>query len=626
MARNLLAERGLSKKPRNLLRERGYKSQEIQPEEGFFEKLPRNVAQGIFESLRQVVNLPHKLHLQDKEPLPKTIPLPFGGEVASPNPANLLGQKGEGTLSDRLIQGLAQYAPAFALPGVNLGKAGEGIASIPKVGGFLSRTASQAIPQALFGATQNEDPLKGAEEGALGAVAGNVLSEGLGKAINALKPSRLLRGKLTPAELEKNLESIKGTETNLGRVIEHPGLMRLFENYLPHVIGSGAENSLERTADKIIGKGHSLIEKIKGPLSENNLGMQIKDALKLASAEATHEKNSNFRALDKEADKLGLKIERQNFKNKAKEKLQDINKSSELEREFDKNFLKDIKQYSTNEKGNNLKLSNIFKGKLNDKANEFYENGKTYEYGLMKDLKNALQKDVDEGIESSGSHELKDLYNTAQKEYQEKFAPFDDPDIVKFTRRGGDPDLILPHFLKGGQNDRAYLLQKLQSKLNKGGSSDKLLAYSHFSKALDDHGKVNPIKFSSLYHKLGKNQKEILLPDPVLRKELDNFSNLVQKNKEAFHLMFNPHTGKRNQILLSKMGELLGAALTGSLPHAAASLGALSAVGRLSKKALTSEKLREKLIHAMINPKETKVSNKLLTPLTSNFLESRDRQ
>ena len=117
----------------------------------------KDPAIGVLNMGREFANLPHKLS---------------GGHIPEFSPSDYdfsgaLGVEKPGT-ADNLIQGLTQIAPAFALPGANIGRAGKALESIPKVGKYLSRALSEAIPQALFGAAQApHDSVKaGAEAGA----------------------------------------------------------------------------------------------------------------------------------------------------------------------------------------------------------------------------------------------------------------------------------------------------------------------------------------------------------------------------------------------------------------------------------------------------------------------------
>lgn len=118
----------------------------------------KDPAIGVLNMGREFANLPHKIS---------------GGKIPEFSPSDFdfsgaLGVDKEDT-GDKFIQGISQIAPAFALPGANIGRAGKALGSIPKVGKYLSKAVSDAIPQALFGAAQApHDSLKaGAESGAV---------------------------------------------------------------------------------------------------------------------------------------------------------------------------------------------------------------------------------------------------------------------------------------------------------------------------------------------------------------------------------------------------------------------------------------------------------------------------
>jgi hypothetical protein len=684
----------------------------------FLEKLAPNVLTGLATMGHNVINSPHNIAKLFSEKLANKIP-----KQQEHDYAGLLKLPKEATLADKIVRGAAQYAPAMALPELGLG--GE-------AAGMAAKMAGNAIPQAAFGATQTENPLEGAAGGAVAGAAAPIIGAG----VNALRPSRLFRGNLSKQELANNLEATKGTNTALGRVVESPTLNRIFENVLPHVIGSGSENAMQKTANAITNKGSELLNKIKGEMSPENFGEQLRSALKKASKEASDYKNTGYATLNKAADEAGIKIGRKNFKKSANNAIEDIKLSPELMSEFSPELFNDLTRYAANKEGNNLKLTNIFRGKLNDKASEFYENGKRYEHGLVKSLINSLDKDIDsafknssdelvtlyhgknknsadrilkEGLRSpkysedyalltnkptaaqeyssrrmpdsdepgeilkiqipkskineylhmenkdkytqalkprgegdaqifgikkiippkyikgySDNHlletpktinleeilrnkdnKLQNLYKKTQKEYGEKFKPFEDKDIVKFTRQGGDPDLLLSHFLKGGKNDRSTILTKLIEKLPE--ESKHLPLYAHLSKAVDENGEVNPIKLSGLYRSLGENQKKALFKNEETRNDFKNYSKLVGMNKETFDLMRNPKTGARNTELLSKMMQGLVGYGAGGIPGVFASLVASGLVGRLATNKLTSEKVRESLIKKMMENKTMKI-------------------
>lgn len=416
--------------------------------------------------------------------------------------------------------------------------------------------------------------------------------------VNAVRPSVIFRGNLSPEELASNLKATQGTNTGLGRVLESPTLNRLSENILPHVIGSGAEATMQKAADQVTKRATDLLEGLRGDATPEKVGEALQTALKAAAKETRQQKDDIYTKVNTMADESGLKVGRTNLQKASQDVLAEINKSPELKRLLDKHLLADLDSFSQSKEGNNLKLSNIFKGKLNDKANDYWADSKIYEYGIMSSLKDALSQDIESSISNSHDLDLQDAYHAAEKFYQDSYAPFEDRNIVKFTRLGGDPDMILQHFLRLGQNDRANLLTTLVSKL-----PDKykdLVPYAHLSKSLDEKGQVDPIKMATLYNKLGENQKNVLFPDKGKKQQFEDFSNLVGKNKEAFYLMFNPKTGARNTDLLIKIAQIMGSS-AGGIPGLIGGIGTGAIVGRTLNKLLTSPKVRENLVKKMIS-------------------------
>lgn len=541
----------------------------------------------------------------------------FSG-VGSPHPS----------VGGALAEGIGSYLPYGMAGGARL---------LPELGGeglgakLLSAIANpgQAAAGAAFGYANTEPGEtnffgllpSGKGGGALKGALFNSLFAGGARTLEAMRPSKIFRGNLSDEELAKNLELTRDTKTGLGSVIDSPFLQRQQENVIPHIPFSGGYDTMQKNAVNITEKGNRLLEVIGGEINPETQNQDLLDALKEAHSEARAEKTKNYNEVNRIADQVNLKVGKNNnldmvqnleqdprlvvgretFAKTARKAIDEINESPELKREMGEGFISDLKAYATNEEGNTLKLSNIFKGKLNDKANELYSEGKTYEAGIVSNLKNSLGKDIDLSIENSGNPELKAAYDKAQQNYKEKFAPFDDPDIAKFIRKGGDPDLMLSHFLKTGVNDRSTILKKVMSKIQQSKSS-LLPLQMYLSRAIED-GKLNPMKLRTLYHKLGENQRKVLIPDASLRKEIEDYTNLVGKNTESFKTMFNPATGQRTADSISAllMG-LVGHAMAGNVGGVAGAAIPIVA-GRMANRALTSPTLRENLVNAMIENK-----------------------
>jgi hypothetical protein len=561
-------------------------------DQSFINKLPRNIFAGLAEGGHGLLNAPHNIVNMVSPSAASHIPTQKNYDFA-----HLLNLPSTATLADKIIRGLAQYAPALAIPEADMAIAG-------RAAGIPVRMAANAGRQAAYGATQTENPMEGATSGAIGGATVPLVS----KLVNALRPSNIFRGNLSPEELASNQEAAKGTETGLGRIIESPSLNRAYENILPHVLFSGAENTMGRNANNITHKGADILDMIGKNTDPGNYGIRMQEALKKAASQATQEKNQGYRALDKAADEAGMKVGREKLSSTAQDLLDEMKSSSELNAENDPKLISDLERYASNKEENTLKNTNIFRSKgLGKKANQAYVSGDTHASGVYSQLKDALSEDIKTAFEGSENPNLKDLYAQNQKDYAEKFAPFEDKDIVKFTKKGGDPDLLLPHFLKGGKNDRATLLTKLTSKLAPIDKHIPLLA--HLSKAVDKEGNVDPIQLSSLYRQLGENQRKALIHEPYFDKELKNYSNLVGQNKKALNLMFNPDTGVKGQTTrvldaILKITQVAGGTVGAGLPGFLATTLGSGILGHASTKALTSPTLRDKLINAMIANKK----------------------
>lgn len=493
------------------------------------------------------------------------------------------------SIAGNIERGIGNYLPYGVAAGPSL--AGQ------LAGGGAYGAATTEPNESNLGGILPSGEAGGAVKGALV----NALTHGAFNAFNALRPSQLLRGTLSPEELKNNLEVTKDTNTNLGDVINSPFLKRQYENVLPRIPFSGADEVMQKTANQVKQKGEDLLGKIGQGYESLDPRAALQSALKKASVEARNEKNKSFENINKIADDANLNIGRNNFRKTAQNTLQEIEASQELKREFPKDLYGDLQSYATNDKGNSLKLTNIFKGKIGDKAQDAYINGNMYEYGILRNLKDSIGKDIDESIENSNNPGLKSLYEKTQKDYAEKFAPFEDPDITKFTRQGGDSDLLLSRFLKNGHNDRGNLLSKLLDKLPE--HHKELPAYNYLSKAIED-GELKPLKFRALYNKLGQNQKQILIPDKNLREAINKYVDLVGKNTESFNNMYNPKTGQRalDSVIQSGLG-LTGYRL-GGLPGAVAGLTVPGLAAHGIVKGLTSPGVREALIKAMIDNKQ----------------------
>lgn len=474
------------------------------------------------------------------------------------------------------------------------GKAGKFLSEIPR----NLQIGDTGLQEAILGEQQVGDEalqLLGnlVPVGAPGAVTKPLrgLVKGAETAVDAAKPSSFLRGQLPISELQDNLRLVEGTNTGLGQVLDNPQLARFQENVLTSVPFSGATSALQKTKKQLTQKGHNLLEDLRGGAIPENLGSSMQEALKDAAAKVEKKKNQLYGNLNRRANELGIEIGRENLGQTALDLLEDVKQSPELARTVSKELLDDLKFMSDNQGlTQNLKLSNIYKGKLGDKAYDAYVRGDKYEYQLYKDLKKALDKDIEGALSSSSDKELSGLRKEANDYYKTDVAAFEEPEVVKFTRKGGDPDELLSTFLKTSRtSDRSNLLNKIMSKLPE--EDKKLVPYAYYSRAMKE-GELDPAKLRTLYKQLGDNQRKVLFEGTGLQDEFRDYIKLLDKNNAALNVGLNPPTGQ-------KLLELATLGLAGQFGHLGKAGGAALGANLLNRY-LTSPQAREKLIKKMI--------------------------
>lgn len=606
-------------------------------------RIGKNLAAGGLEGLRGIGNIPHKLHLPNAPHFGKT------------NFSKMMGLPDELNLSDKLIQGMAQFAPAMAIPGANLGRAGKLIESLPKMGKFLRGALEQAIPQAGYGASQNDNSMKGALEGGLGSLAGSAIGKGIGAGINAMRPSQMFKSPLPKKELAKAYQQSKGSNSDLGNTIENPKLQRLYENVLPKYTGD-ASSMMQKTGQQIVEKGEGILSKLLGPHSSENVPSQLTKKLTDSYKQHQQFKNDIYNSVNDIAEKSGLKLNLNSFAKNAEKYIDAIEDTNILKHEPEaKRILSKLINYKnpvqeTNKKGllvdksgnpllnttdlkyPSLKEANILKGKLGQYAKSFAQSPDPSQRNManiFKDLSKSLKKDINESINFSGNESLINTYKAAEENYAKNFSPFLDKDVYKFISGNADPETLISKFIVNSRSsDLGQKLSKLSEKLSKSEGAQNsepsnLLAYGYLSRALDNEGNFNPEKFATSIKQLGPNQLKALFPDKATRKEVLNYKALVNKNPRALKVMFNPLTGQVNSdiaphALANIIGGITGLA-GGGAPGAivGAALGPMiqSKLARTVTKKLTDPDYRRKFIKALIANKPFDL------PKTTNALQ-----
>lgn len=608
----------------------------------FIEKIPRNLAVGITESGRNIANTPHNIAklFGVGEYIPNLAPEEF-------DYAKAYGANEPATLSDKLVRGLAQYAPSIVLPGANLGRAGKAITKIPKVGGFLSEATSQAVPQAIFSATQNKNPLVGAAEGGIGSIAGSVIGKGIESGINALRPSQMYKTPLSKKELARSYQQASGTNADLGNIIQNPKLQRLYENKLPKYSGN-TSLMMQKTGQQIVEKGQNILKKLLGKNSPENVPEQLTKKLTESFEKHQKFKNDIYNAVDDLAQKENLKLNLSDFSNEAKKYIDAIEDTNILKHEPDAkkilskliNYKNPVKETTTTglivdksgkpliqETEKNyptLKEANILKGKLAQYAKTFAQSPDPSQRNManiFRNLSKKLKSDITNSINQSGSEALKKGYKVAEENYAKNFSPFLDKDIYKFISGNANPETLISKFItRSNSADLSSKLSKLAEKLSKpkgipGSEESNLLAYGYLSRALDNEGNLNPAKFATSIKNLGPNQLKALFPDKAIRKEVLNYKSLVNKNPRSLQVMFNPLTGQVNSDIaphaLAKIVGGLTGLVSGGTPGAIVGTVAAPIITKkladMATKKLTDPIYRRKFINALIANQKTQL-------------------
>lgn len=568
-----------------------------------------NVGAGLLEGLKGAVNIPANVasYLSEKnigrgalEDFIKKLKI---GETGLEEA--VLGEEQPG---DVLLRGLGSFAPYAKLGGITKG---------------LGGAAKRAGVASAYATGQNENPLEAALLGALGEGA----TRGAQKVFN--KNTYLPNTPLSEEQLQNALNVTKGTKTDIGNVIENPFLKRQFENVLPEIPFSGANKKMQATASGIENKANELLNSLKGDYEGANLGQSIQEALKQSEKEVREIKNKKFNELNQAAENEGVSTSRNSLVNEAKNKLDEINSDKHLSLLSDKNTIKLLQDIINEKKDKNFSLKNtdILRGKLGDKAHDAYISGNTEMSNIFKSLRDAASKDINDAIDNSGRQNLKDLRDTAFNYYKKEYVPFEDSDIMKFTRKGADTDTLVSSFIKNSRtSDRANLLSKLTQKLPK--EDRDLLAYAYFSRAIKDN-ELNPQSLKTLYKSLGTKQKEALLSKEMINK-FSALSDLSQKNSEALNIMFNPKTGQRNSSTLlgaglPALGTGIGALATGSVPFTLLGGAIPTLLARPLTNLLTNERAREAIVNSILKQK-SKNPPRNLAPFVQSIIESSNRK
>lgn len=489
--------------------------------------------------------------------------------------------------------GLQQQQPGDVLLQQLTGFAASPFKFASRSAGALGRTGALSG----YAASQGQNPLEAALMGGLFEGAGQAATK-----IPELAPSRALAPEIPMERLQQNWEAAKGTETNLGRVLENPSLARTYENQLFNQKFSGVPTQLQRVGQQVQTKAQNLMDKIRGDVEFQNAGDYLLQGIKSAEKDVQSQKDALFKKYNDLVEKEGVTTNRQNLRDRAQSILDRIEQDPDLAAFRDPGDLKLLQRITKPGEKNefSIKETDYLLSELGKLSSDAFKKGDSVKAGIYGDLRNALEDDIEQATDNDSIHNSR---TEARDFYRREVVPFMDKDITRFTRGGADPDTLLSFFVRKNQlHERPNLARKLMSKMDEEGQ--RVVQYTWLSSAFNEDGTINPSKLRNLWTKLGPQQKEVIFPNKAIRDEFNKFSRLVEMNPEAMRVMFNPPTGQKLADLLASLkGSGMAATAGGALfgPPGAA-LGALTGslipglASRLVAKPLTSEQTRTKLV------------------------------
>lgn len=493
--------------------------------------------------------------------------------------------------------GLQQQQPGDVLLQQLTGFAASPFKLASRGAGALGRTGALSG----YAATQEQNPLEAALMGGLFEGAGQAATK-----IPSLAPSRMLAPNIPMERLQQNLEAARGTETNLGRVIENPSLARTYENQLFNQKFSGVPAQLQKVGQQVQTKAQDLMSKIRGNVEFDNAGDYLLQGIKTAEKDVQKQKEALFKKYNDLVEKQGVTTNRQNLRDRAQDLLDKIEQDPDLAAFRDPADLKLLQRITKPSEKNefSIKETDFLLHELGKLSSDAFKKGDSVKSGIYTDLRNALEDDIEQATDNEDIHKAR---TEARDFYRREVVPFMDKDITRFTRGNADPDTLLPFFVRRNQlHERPNLARKLMSKMDENGQ--RVVQYTWLSSAFNEDGTINPSKLRNLWTKLGPQQKEAIFPNKLIRKEFDNFARLVEMNPQAMQVMFNPPTGQKlADALESLKGSGKAAAVGGALfGYPGALVGGVTGsllpglASRLITKPLTSETTRTKLVEKIM--------------------------
>ena len=625
----------------------------------------RDLLQGAVQGGINLASIPNKI----ETPIVNKL---FGTKFQAPDISNIAAPIGSGNsgIQANLSRGIGEYL----IPGGVASKAiNEGIKPISILGKMLSEGKADVLGKmiteggagAASGAV-NAPQGKSGTDALVNGILGAITPLGM-RGLEGARPSKVLRGSLSPEDLQANLDAAAGTKTDLGSVIQNATLAKRYKNEIAPSAFSGARGDMQSVYDtiqdrakkivsseigttnpaeleksvndnateslktalgtddltnfesKVNQTGDNLITSLFGSNDKDTVDQSIFNDLNNSFQKEKATKNQLYAERDKIADATpSFQLDTKNFSKMAKSLGKDLTDSIFLKNEPEFNsFMNKIKNYrkkSRNvitdisddkpesvqpESGNysalgsergglpeshsgfvfenqergaapaeeektgslisqkivrpTLTEASMIKNMLNQRAQQNLRSPNPQDQFIgsqFSSLAKALHDDMNDSILKSGSDELMDAHNAANKHYVEEYLPYKDKAVFKYLSGEKDSDGIAKKFI--GDLTATQSIGRLKFLL---GNSD-LLPSSYFINSRDANGVVSHEKLASLIDSAEKKPAYTTLVDnPAARNSLNQFKNL--SSTVNFAKKFLSNDGNINHDSMVKNIELL---------------------------------------------------------------------
>ncbi len=234
-------------------------NQALQTNPSFLPRVGADALAGLAQMGNGILNTPHNIANAISPSMGAKVP----GYLPNYNYGQALGVNNP-NVGDKLIQGAAQYAPYMM--GGEAALATKAADSIPSL---MARLGVQSAAGGAFGATQSQDPAKGAAIGAALGAGGELVPAGLsataggiGKAFNAVRPQKYAEQLLSTLgggntlegnaqSLAKDIQGAYKQKVDEGAALYSPVFNQLGDNSI-YSAGNSTEGAYKNVANELI--------------------------------------------------------------------------------------------------------------------------------------------------------------------------------------------------------------------------------------------------------------------------------------------------------------------------------------------------------------------------------------